>query len=173
MIIQLTGLSGAGKTTLATKIRSGLEAAQVTVAIVDGDVYRKTICKDLGFSQADRQENIRRLGAAAAELAKNHDVVIIAAISPFEAVREELKKKYGAVVVWIKCPVDVLTIRDTKGLYKKALLPEGHPDKLYNLTGVNDIYEEPSAPELVIDTSIESIETAATKLEDFISKLRD
>ncbi len=171
MIIQLTGLSGSGKTTLAANIQSRLQAAQVTVAIVDGDVYRKTLCSDLGFSQADRQENIRRLGAAAADLAKTHDIVVIAAISPFEAVRQELKNKYNAFVVWIKCPLDVLTIRDTKGLYKKAMLPEGHPDKLYNLTGVNDIYEEPMSPDLVIDTSIESIETAAAKLEAFINKI--
>ena len=153
MIIQLTGLSGAGKTTLAEGVKYLLEKNPLKVVIIDGDVYRKTLCKDLGFSKEDRQENIRRLGAAAFSFKDQADIIMIAAINPFEDTRNELKEKYGTKTVWIKCNMPVLIERDTKGLYKRALLHDDHPDKLFNLTGVNDTYETPASPDLVIDTS--------------------
>jgi adenylylsulfate kinase len=168
MVIQFTGLSGAGKTTLAKKVKALLEQQQLPAAIIDGDVYRNTLCKDLGFSKEDRCENIRRLGKLAHELSAAGAIAIIAAINPFEAIRKELAEKYEAKTVWIKCTIDVLTQRDTKGLYKRAALPDGHPEKLYNLTGVNDVYEAPALPHLVIDTAAETEAASAEKLYQFI-----
>src|SRR5688572_24134009 len=101
MIIQLTGLSGAGKSTLAEGVKSLLEKQSLKIEIIDGDVYRKTLCKDLGFSKEDRIENIRRLGKAAWSFKEQADIIMIAAINPFEAIRNELKEKYGAKTVLI------------------------------------------------------------------------
>ncbi|SHL87411.1 adenylylsulfate kinase [Chitinophaga jiangningensis] len=168
MIIQLTGLSGAGKSTLAEGVKTLLQQHSLKVVIIDGDVYRKTLCKDLGFSKEDRMENIRRLGAAAWELKEEADIVLIAAINPFEVIRSELKARYNAKIVWIKCDIPVLTYRDTKGLYKRALLDDNHPDKLFNLTGINDTYDLPFAPDLVIDTSVETAEKSIQKLYEFL-----
>lgn len=166
MMIQLTGLSGAGKSTLAEAVKALHGNKPGTIEVFDGDVYRKTLCRDLGFSMADRHENIRRLGKAASQTGK--DIAIIAAINPFEIIRNELKETYGAKTVWIKCPVAILLERDTKGLYKRAFLPDTDPGKLFNLTGVNDVYEEPLHPDLMIDTSSETIEESAGKLYSFI-----
>jgi len=168
MILQFTGLSGAGKTTLAQAIQQRLQQQQVEVIIIDGDVYRNTLCKDLGFSKEDRCENIRRLGKVANDAATTNNVVIIAAINPYEVVRNELKAQYGAQTVWIQCNVEILTQRDTKGLYKRAALPSDHPEKINNLTGVNDTYEPPVQPALVIDTAIETPATSTEKLYEFI-----
>lgn len=168
MIIQLTGLSGAGKSTLAEGVKTLLEMQSLKVSIIDGDVYRKTLCKDLGFSKEDRMENIRRLGKAAWLLKNEADIIMIAAINPFEDIRNELKENYGTKTVWIKCDIPVLIHRDTKGLYKRALLHDGHPDKLFNLTGVNDTYEIPVSPDLVIDTSRETAAQSVQKLYDFL-----
>jgi adenylylsulfate kinase len=171
MIIQFTGLSGAGKTTLASKVKLLLQQKRLDVEIIDGDVYRNTLCKDLGFSKEDRCENIRRLGKVAHEFSAAGAIAIIAAINPFEAVRNELLEKYGAKTVWIKCAVDVLTQRDTKGLYKRAALPDGHPEKIHNLTSVNDVYEAPALPHLVIDTAAETPDVSAEKLFRFITAI--
>ena len=168
LLIQLTGLSGAGKTTLAENIKRLLEVQQLKTEIVDGDIYRKTICKDLGFSKDDRCENIRRLGKAAHSFMDSKDIAIIAAINPFEQIRNELKEKYAAKTVWIRCDMNVLLERDTKGLYKRAALPDHHPEKIFNLTGVNDVYEEPASPDLIVDTGNETIEQSTQKLYQFV-----
>jgi adenylylsulfate kinase len=170
LLIQLTGLSGAGKTTLAQNIKRLLKAQQLSTEIIDGDSYRKTLCKDLGFSKEDRCENIRRLGKVAHSFIGSKDIAIIAAINPFEQIRNELKEKYAAKTVWIKCDMSVLFERDTKGLYKRAALPDDHPDKIFNLTGVNDLYEEPSLPDLVVNTGNETIEQSTQKIYQFIVK---
>jgi len=167
LIIQLTGLSGSGKTTLSHHVKHLLEQQNLRAEIIDGDTYRKTLCSDLGFSREDRRENIRRLGRLAASF-KDRDVVIIAAINPFEEVRNELKLTYGVKTVWINCAIDVLINRDTKGLYKRALLPDNHPDKLYNLTGINDDYDLPLDYDLVINTHSALIEQSGKLLFNFI-----
>ena len=169
MIIQLTGLSGAGKTTLAAGAKPLLEKHALTVEIIDGDVDRKTLCKDLRFTREDRIENIRRLGKVAWSFNDRVDIILIAAINPFEEVRNELKDLYGAKTVWIKCDMDVLIERDPKQLYKRALLHDDHPDKLFNLTGVNDTYEIPAAPNLVIDTSRETPAQSVHTLYEFLT----
>lgn len=149
--MQFTGLSGAGKTTLANGLKEALARTGLEVVVVDGDEFRKTLCSDLGFSNTDRMENIRRLAAYAASLPVDK-IVVLAAINPYEAIRQELVCHYQAKTVWIKCALPELIRRDTKGLYHRAALPEHHPDKLLNLTGVNDVYEEPTHSDLVIET---------------------
>jgi adenylylsulfate kinase len=171
LLIQLTGLSGAGKTTLAFRVQQLLLQREIAVEILDGDAYRKTLCKDLGFSPDDRRENIRRLGAKANELVRQNTIVIIAAINPYDDVRRELKARYNAFTVWVHCSLDILVIRDTKGLYRRALLPDGHPDKISNLTGINDHYDVPVNPDLIIQTHTEDTETSAQRLMQFVLEI--
>jgi adenylylsulfate kinase len=169
MLIQLFGLSGAGKTTLAQAVKSELISKNLKVEIIDGDEYRKVICKDLSFSKDDRMENIRRLGFIGNILARNGVIAILSAINPYEAVREELKSKYQNVyTIWLECPIDELIKRDTKGLYYRALLPGSDPDKINNLTGINDTFELPIKPDLVINTSENDLKVAKNKLLNFI-----
>jgi adenylylsulfate kinase len=168
MIVQFTGLSGAGKTSIAEKLKQLLESKGIAAEVIDGDKYRQTICKGLGFSKEDRCENIRRLGKVAHSFSQQGMVSIISAINPYDEVRKELKNLYDAKTVWINCDMDVLIARDTKGLYKRALLPDGHPDKIYNLTGVNDVYEMPEDPDLIIDTGQDSLEESVTKVFEFV-----
>lgn len=172
MIIQLTGLSGAGKTTLVEGVKSLLEKQLLNTVIIDGDAYRKTLCKDLGFSMEDRMENIRRLGKAAWSFKDQADIIMIAAINPFEEIRNELREKYSTKTVWIKCDLPVLIERDTKGLYRRALLHDDHPEKIFNLTGVNDTYEIPATPDLVIDTSRETAAQSVQKFYEFLLNSR-
>lgn len=168
MIFQLTGLSGAGKTTLATAVAQMLMEKGIATEIIDGDAYRKTICSDLGFSKADRLENIRRLGHVANALKQEGKVSIIAAISPYEEARQQLEQLYNARTIFIQCSLETLQQRDTKGLYRKAALPDGHPEKVQLLTGVSDAYEIPSSPHLVIDTGNETLDESKKKLFAFI-----
>ncbi|MFI5136423.1 MAG: adenylyl-sulfate kinase [Sphingobacteriales bacterium] len=168
LLIQFTGLSGCGKSTISANVKKMLNDYNLAVEIIDGDVYRQTLCKDLGFSKNDRCENIRRLGDLAFTFTQQGIIAIIAAINPYEEIRDELKTRYGAKTVWIDCAMDELIKRDTKGLYKRALLAEGHPDKINNLTGVNDVYEIPANDDLRINSNLESIEQSTQKLFDFI-----
>lgn len=171
ILVQLTGLSGSGKSTIANAVKELLEARGQAVEVIDGDVYRKKLCPDLGFSKEDRNENIRRLGFVGNLLASKGVISILAAINPYEEIRKELQH-YGNHVktVWINCDIETLIQRDTKQLYKKALLPEGHPDKIYNLTGVNDPFETPIHPDLIIDTHKQREADCIDMLFDFIIK---
>jgi adenylylsulfate kinase len=167
-IIQLTGLSGTGKTTLSNALFKWGEQHRLKVRIIDGDVFRQTLCKDLGFSKADRLENISRLGAYAASVSGEYDLVCIAAINPYEEGREHLRLTYGAILVWLRCNLETLISRDPKGLYRKALLPDGHPDKIHNLTGLNDTFEEPARAELILDTGQLNPEEALEIMINFL-----
>jgi len=172
MIIQLCGLSGSGKTTIATEARTRLEILGHRVIILDGDAYRRSMNKDLGFSRADRLENIRRLGVLASQSSSPDDVAIISAINPYEEARAKMVACYpGTRTIWIRCALPELIRRDTKGLYKRALLADNHPDKLHHLTGVNDPFEAPSQPDLVIDTEFEQIDQSVGKFMDFLERL--
>lgn len=166
IIIPFCGLSGAGKTTLAVAIASKMMAEGLKVLVMDGDHYRQSICKDLGFSKADRLENVRRIKEAAVNLHVDYDLIIMALINPFE----EGRAATGNVedLVWIKCSLETLRERDTKGLYFKAYLPDGHPDKIYNLTGVNDTFEIPEQAGLVIETDVMSLEESLDSLYSFL-----
>lgn len=169
MIVQLCGLSGAGKTTLTSAVKERLNEYGVRVEIIDGDEYRKTFCRDLGFSKDDRLENIRRLALIASKFSAHGIVAIISAINPYQELRNELKATYTNVqTVFIECPLKVLISRDTKGLYKRALLPPGHPEKITNLTGVNDPFDVPANADLAINTSTSTYEESVQQLSSFI-----
>lgn len=160
----LTGLSGAGKTTLAALLATELRARGVSVEVLDGDEVRTNLSKGLGFSKEDRDTNIRRIGYVCRLLSRNGVGTVSAAISPYSAIRDEVRfavEKDGAefVEVFVKCPIAVLTERDVKGLYKKALAGE-----LKGFTGVSDPYEEPLAPDVVVETDRESIEFSTSKI---------
>ena len=166
--IWLTGLSGAGKTTLAEKLAPELRARGLGVEVLDGDEVRTNLSKGLGFSKEDRDTNIRRIGYVCRLLSRNGVAAISAAISPYGAVRDEVRQlveQDGAtfVEVFVKCPIDVLAERDVKGLYKKALAGE-----LKGFTGVSDPYEQPLAPDVVIESDRESV---AFSTEKIISEL--
>jgi adenylylsulfate kinase len=170
MLIQLTGLSGAGKTTIAYGMQSLLEQEGRSIVIIDGDVYRQTLCKDLSFSREDRVENIRRLGKVAHGYVQEGYIAIIAAINPYEVARQELKKLYDAHTVWINCSLAELVRRDTKGLYKRALLPDDDPNKLNNLTGINDVFEIPTAA-FVLDTTNNTVDESVRKLYGYMKAM--
>jgi adenylylsulfate kinase len=173
MIIQFCGLSGAGKTTLANRVNVLLAEQGLKCEVIDGDVYRKKLCADLDFSKAGRNENIRRLAFVSDVLAKHDIIPIICAINPYEHIRQEIETGYANVkTIYISCGMDTLMLRDTKQLYRKAMLPEGHPDKITNLTGVNDPFEAPTDPHLVIDTDTEPEEASAQKLLAFILSIK-
>jgi adenylylsulfate kinase len=165
-IIQFTGLSGSGKTTLSNAL-----LPHFNIKLIDGDVYRQTLCKDLGFSKADRLENIARLGAYAWSLIDEYDFIIIAAINPYEEARTSLKLKYGASLVWLRCDLQTLIQRDTKGLYRKALLPDNHPDKIHNLTGLNDTFDETQIADLIVDTDLLNEGEALAKVVAFMNQI--
>ena len=169
LLIQLTGLSGAGKTTIARKTQEQLASKQIRSEVVDGDDYRKTISRDLGFSKPNRMENIYRLGILSNLLACNGIVTILSAINPYEEARQQVCS-YGSHVktVWIDCSMETLYQRDPKGLYRKASLPDNHPEKINNLSGINDPYEPPASADLAIDTTLESPEQSSARLVSYI-----
>lgn len=170
MIIQFCGMSGSGKTTLANNVKVLLQERGVNVEIIDGDEYRKALCSDLGFSKIDRHRNIRRLAFVANKLSHYQIISIICAINPYEDIRQEIKETYKNVkTVFIDCSIEELTRRDTKGLYHRALLPEGHPDKINNLTGVNDPFDTPINADLIIHSDIESVSESTQKLLKLIT----
>ena len=164
--VWFTGMSGAGKTTVARLLEQRLRAADARVEVLDGDVVRTRLSKGLGFSKDDRDENIRRIGFVCELLSRNGTIAIAAAISPYRAVRDEVRAAIPSFVeVYMECPVDVLIKRDTKGLYKRALAGE-----IARFTGISDPYEPPLAPELVIhsgrETPDESVEKIWAALEN-------
>jgi adenylylsulfate kinase len=156
LTVWFTGLSGAGKSTLAEAVAERLRAAGSSVEILDGDVVRQTLCAGLGFSKEDRDTNIRRVGFVAELLTRNGVVVLVAAISPYRAVRDEVRTKIGRFVeVYVECPLDELVRRDVKGLYRRALAGE-----IEHFTGVSDPYEPPEHPEVLIDSETQSVDEA-------------
>ena len=169
LLLQLTGLSGSGKTTLANQVKALLTAQGYKVEIIDGDEYRQHFCPDLGFSKADRLENIRRLGFVGLRLVHHGVITILAAINPYEEARLALELKSAQVkTIFIDCPLEVVISRDVKGLYKKALLPLEHPDYLPHFTGISDPYEIPLNPHLTIHSHLEKANISAQKILDFI-----
>jgi adenylyl-sulfate kinase len=155
-----TGLSGSGKSTLSQLVGSRLRALGARVEVLDEDTTRTLLCHGLGFSKEDREENIRRIGFVCELLSRNGVIAIAAAISPYRASRDELRKRIpNFIEIHMNCPVEVLIERDVKGLYKKALSGE-----IKQFTGISDPYESPVAPELTIDSSSESIESSVAKI---------
>jgi adenylyl-sulfate kinase len=155
-----TGMSGAGKTTLSHGIEQRLRAAGAQVEVLDGDVVRTHLSKGLGFSKEDRDENIRRIGFVCELLSRNGVIAIAAAISPYRAVREQVRSRIeNFVEVYVECPLEVLVKRDAKGLYQKALAGE-----IPHFTGISDPYEPPAAAEVVIHSERERPEESIERI---------
>jgi len=156
-----TGLSGAGKSTIAEIVDSELRERGYKVEVLDGDVVRTNLSKGLGFSKEDRDTNIRRIAFVADLLSRNGVVAITAAISPYREIRDEARELMGArfIEIHVKASVEECARRDVKGLYEKAMRGE-----IKEFTGVSDPYEEPLNPELVLDTEAESPEESAAKV---------
>src|SRR5947208_10504017 len=159
-VVWFTGLSGSGKSTLAAMLAGEIARRGRHPELLDGDEVRTHLSKGLGFSKEDRDTNIRRIGYVARLIARSGGVAITAAISPYRDVRDELRGQTpGFVEVFVRAPLDTLVERDTKGLYRKAIAGE-----IANFTGVSDPYEEPLHPEVVCDTSTETVAESVAKV---------
>jgi adenylylsulfate kinase len=159
-VIWLTGLSAAGKTSIAGQLSDRMRAAGRKVEMLDGDIVRRRLSRDLGFSKEDRDENIRRIAFVAELLSKNGIDVIVAAISPYRAVRDEVRGLIpGFVEVYVNAPVEVCEQRDNKGLYRKA-----RAGMLHGFTGIDDPYEPPLQPEVECRTDRESLEESVQRI---------
>jgi len=158
--VWFTGLSGSGKTTLARNLAARLEAASIDHEVLDGDDMRADICRDLGFTKEDRNENVRRIGYIANVLNRHNIVAIVAAISPYREARDQVRTRIpNFVEVHVDCPLAVVMARDAKGLYKRALSGE-----IKNVTGISDPYEPPVTPELYLNSAEQSPEEELTVL---------
>ena len=165
--VWLTGLPSAGKTTLATALSKQLTGE---VEVLDGDVVRTNLSKGLGFSKEDRDINIRRIGFVCDLLSRNGVIAISAAISPYRAIRSEVRELIesnsdGFVEVYTRCSLNELVKRDVKGLYRKALSGE-----IQNFTGVSDPYEEPDNPEVLIESDHESVQDGFRKIIAYLEE---
>src|SRR5712671_264452 len=168
-VVWFTGLSGAGKSTIANALKEELARRGRHAELLDGDEVRTHLSKGLGFSKEDRDTNIRRIGYVARLVARSGGVAITAAISPYREVRDEVRAQTpNFVEVFVRAPLDTLVERDVKGLYKKAIAGE-----IANFTGVSDPYEEPLHPEVVVDTSRESLQQSLSKVIDALERLGD
>ena len=153
-VLWFTGLSGAGKTTVAAKLAPMLAERGHRVELLDGDEVRTNLCQGLGFSREDRDTNIARIGYVAGKLAKHGVAVLVAAISPYRQARDQVRASVDHFIeVHVAAPLATCAQRDVKGLYARALSGD-----LPNFTGVSDPYEPPLAPELVLHTEAESVD---------------
>jgi len=164
-----TGLSGAGKYTIAEIVGAELEKNDQLVEYLDGDVVRTHLSKGLGFCKEDRDTNIERIGWVASRLTRHGGAVLVSAISPYEETRRharELVEEHGEFVeVFVKASVEECARRDVKGLYEKAFSGE-----IKEFTGVSDPYEEPSSPALVIDTESETPQDSAMRVLELLGE---
>ncbi len=161
-----TGLPCSGKSAVADRVAEILRAHNLKVERLDGDVVRKSLCRDLGFSKKDRDENIRRVAFVAKLLTRNGVAVLTSFISPYREIRDEARREIGEFIeVYVKCPLEVCMSRDVKGMYKKAIRGE-----IKEFTGISDPYEEPVNPELVLETDRETLEESARKVLDYLKK---
>ncbi len=164
--IWLTGLSGSGKSTLAQALAKHLEDYSLPYELLDGDIIRQGVCRDLGFSKEDRDENIRRIGCIAELLNRHNVIAIVAAISPYEKAREEVRKGIPKFLeVHVDCPLDTLVRRDVKGLYRRALAGQ-----IEHFSGISDPYETPTHPDVYVNSANQAVEESLAvilrKLDD-------
>jgi sulfate adenylyltransferase len=171
LVLFFTGLSGSGKSTIARGVAAALrETGDRTVTVLDGDIVRRELSAGLGFSKADRDRNIRRVGWVAAEVARHHGMAICCPIAPYAQARADSRAMAqaagaGFVLVWVATPLEVCERRDRKGLYAKA-----RAGTLPGMTGIDDPYEEPSDAELVLDTSDMPVDEAVAKVLDYLTE---
>jgi adenylyl-sulfate kinase len=158
--VWFTGMSGSGKTALAVPLEEELRKRGLRVERLDGDIVRQSLTRDLGFTKEDRDKNIERITFVAKLLTRNGVAVLCSFISPYRAVRAKVKEEVGNFFeVYCYAPLDALIERDVKGLYKKALAGE-----IKNFTGVSDPYEPPTNPDVMIDSSTETVEESLAKI---------
>jgi adenylyl-sulfate kinase len=158
--VWFTGLSGSGKSALANRLAQEIRKRGQIAEVIDGDVIRRSVSKGLGFSQEDRDENIRRVGHLCSYLTATDRVAIAACISPYASIRDRNRDLIGNFVeVYCKCSVDECAKRDPKGLYKKAFAGE-----IKGFTGVDDPYEAPENPEVMVETDKETIDQSLAKI---------
>ena len=169
LTVWMTGLSGAGKTTIGEIVAQKLQQDGIRVEILDGDVIRESLSKGLGFSREDRFANIERIAYVAELLTKHGVIVIVPVISPYQEMRLNARRKIGKFIeVYVKAPLEVCERRDVKGLYKKARAGE-----IYGFTGIDDPYEEPIDPDLVCYTAEETPNQSADNILNFVSSIAD
>jgi adenylylsulfate kinase len=160
LTVWFTGLSGAGKTTISEAVAAELSARGLQVEVIDGDVIRKNLCSDLGFSKQDREENCRRIAFVSQLLTRNGIIVLVSAISPYRSAREAARKSIGHFIeVYVSTPLPVCERRDAKGLYKMA-----RAGRLSGLTGIDDPYEAPLAPDIECNTEFTSTRDISSKV---------
>lgn len=163
----MTGLSGAGKSTIAERLTQELTALGKTVSVLDGDEVRTHLSKGLGFSKEDRDINIRRIGYVAGLVSRSGGVAIGAAISPYRDIRDEVRSKtLNFVEVYVRCSLDELVRRDVKGLYAKAIAGE-----IKHFTGVDDPYEAPLAAEVTVDSATQTVDESVEAILDALERL--
>ena len=167
MVLWFTGLSGSGKSTLANALNEALHSKKVSTYLLDGDNIRHGLCRDLGFSDKDREENIRRIGEVANLFMNAGIVTITAFVSPFRSDREKVRKIIGKDFIEIFCAanIDICETRDTKGLYKKARLGE-----IKDFTGISSPYEIPKAPEIRVDTGSLDLNESVRQIMKYLSE---
>jgi adenylylsulfate kinase len=167
-VLWFTGLSGSGKSTLANALDRSLFDAGLSTYVLDGDNIRHGLNKDLGFSDRDRQENIRRIGEVAKLFVDAGTIVSTAFISPFQSDRDQARALLADgefVEVYVKCPLEECERRDVKGLYKKARNGE-----IPQFTGISSPYEEPETPEIIVDTSVQTVEESVEQIIGWLEK---
>ncbi|MBM3297604.1 MAG: adenylyl-sulfate kinase [Candidatus Aminicenantes bacterium] len=160
--VWFTGLPCSGKSAVADVVAERLRASGLRVERLDGDIIRQDLTRDLGFSKADRDENIRRVTFVSKLLTRNGVAVLTSFISPYREMRDRARAEVGDFMeVYVKCPLEVCMKRDVKGMYQKALRGE-----IKEFTGVSDPYEEPERPELVLETDKETLEESVGRVLD-------
>lgn len=170
-LVWFTGLSGSGKSTIASALETKLAELGIRTYILDGDNLRKGLNKDLDFTEAGRVENIRRIGEVSNLMVDAGVVVLSAFVSPFKRDREQVKNLVGAnkyVEVFVNCPLEVCEERDVKGLYKKARNGE-----ISNFTGISSPFEHPVIPDVEVESNVLSVEQSVEKVyQNIVEKLK-
>lgn len=165
-VVWMTGLSGAGKTTIAHVLVDELKARGLKVERLDGDVVRQSLTRDLGFSKEDRDKNIERVTFVAKLLSRNGVACICSFISPYQAVRDQVRvETTNFVEVFVDAPLDVVIQRDVKGMYLKAIAGE-----IENFTGISDPFEAPANPDVHVRTDQETVQESADVILSYLEK---
>jgi adenylylsulfate kinase len=166
-VVWLTGLPGSGKTTIARKLEPELRKSDMPVEVLDGDEIRQNLSKGLGFSREDRETHLKRVTYVAKLLSRNGVAVIAAFISPYRSIREFARKETtNFLEVYVKASVETCAKRDPKGLYKKA-----SSGQITDLTGPQDLYEDPTAPDLLLDTEKLTVQECSDAIMDKLKAL--